>query len=104
MLIPVRHKLVLTIDRCGPDCLELGSIAQCREQRIGIESRIRTESILDRLTEQPQRNLMSTAECFDLRRVVTGWNVKVGLEKGQWQPFSHISAANHAMAKILKGE
>src|ERR1700732_3683755 len=76
MLIPVHHKLVLTIYRCGPDCLELGSIAQCREQRIGIESRIRTVSILDRLSEQPQRNLMSTAECFDLRCRIANFRVR----------------------------
>ena len=40
MLIPVRHKLVLTIDSCGTDFLELGGMEQWREQRIGVDSRI----------------------------------------------------------------
>lgn len=64
MLIPVGHKPVLTIDSCDTDFLELGGMAQRRKQRIGIKSRIRTESALDCLTKQPQERSFSNASTF----------------------------------------
>src|ERR1700747_1399567 len=75
MSVPISQELLLAIHRCGTDFLELGGMAQRRKQRIGIESRIRAESILHCLTEQPQRNLISTAESFDFRCPLSNFRI-----------------------------
>jgi hypothetical protein len=76
MFVPISQELLLAIHRCGTDFLELGGMAQGRKQWIGIESRIRAESILHCLTEQPKRNLIPTAESFDFRCTLSNFRIR----------------------------
>jgi hypothetical protein len=75
-LATVGQELLLAIHCCGTDFLELGGMAQWRKQRIGIKSGIRAKSVVDCLTEQPQRNLIPTAESFDFRCTMSNFRIR----------------------------